>query len=265
MKDRCVMVCGMVVLSGCIQVGTEDIASRESDGGVPDGLAVDAGPARPPTGEPLPLPDCGGALGGGGVLAPDGGFGTIDGAVVGGDIGAAGAGAGSGHRPARLGDVVISELMVDPAAVADTQGEWIELHNPTGDMFDLQGCVIDDGGSALRAIADPFALAPGGFKAIARSASAGFATSATMPMSLGNTGDSVAISCDGVEIDRVVYGPGFPLASGKSMALDPGAMDALDNDGPGVWCLAAQPYGVDFGTPGKPNPDCFEADADGGV
>lgn len=257
----------VTLLVGCVQVAAEGTTSDDGDAGALFGLDVDAGPTRPATGEPLPLPDCGGALAGGPAAAWDGGATLADGGVAGGTSGAGGgaSGGGGGHRPVRFGDVVISELMVDPAAVADTQGEWIEVHNPTDAAFDLQGCVIDDGGSALRAIADPFALAPGGFKAIARSASAGFATSATMPMSLGNTGDSVAISCDGVEIDRVVYGPGFPLATGKSMALDSGALDAMSNDAPGVWCLAAQPYGVDFGTPGKPNPDCFEADADGGV
>lgn len=270
MRSRADIGCRIVAIvaiacAGCIQVAADGTATEEGDAGAPFGLDVDAGPSRPATAEPLPLPDCGGALGGGAGPAWDGGSASGDGGVVAGGSGGGAIGGGGGHRPARFGDIVISELMVDPVAVADTQGEWIELHNPTDEAFDLQGCVVDDGGSALRGIADPFALAPGGFKAIARSASAGFATSATMPMSLGNTGDSVAISCDGVEIDRVVYGPGFPLAAGKSMALDPLSQDAMSNDAPGAWCLAAQPYGVDFGTPGKPNPDCFATDADGGV
>jgi hypothetical protein len=255
-----VLVSAVTALSGCIQVASKEGAPEVDAGAL--GFEGDGGPGRPPTGEALPLPTCGdlpGTTGG-----PDGGWALVDGAVVAG--GGAGEGAETaGRRPARLGEVVISELMVDPAGVADTQGEWIELHNPTGETFDLQGCVVDDGGGALRALADPFALAPGGFKAIARSASAGFPTTVTMAMSLGNTGDSVAVSCDGVEIDRVTYAPGFPLAAGRSMALDSGALDAMSNDAPGAWCLAAAPYGVDFGTPGKPNPSCFDADIDGGT
>lgn len=259
-RGACLLIVGATAwLGACLRVETEADGPGEGDSGV-GGIGVDAGASRPPTGEGWPLPDCGGAISDHGPGALDAGAGPVGGGP------AAGPGGGTGgQRPVEFGQVVISELMVDPAAVSDTQGEWIELHNPTGTAWELQGCLIDDGGSTARAIADSFALAPGGYKAIARAASAGFPPAATMPMSLGNTGDAVAVSCDGVEIDRVVYGPGFPLAPGKSMALDSAALDGISNDAPGSWCLGTQSYGFDLGTPGKPNPDCFVVDEDAGI
>ena len=39
------------------------------------------------------------------------------------------------------GDVVITEIMNDPLALADYKGEWFELHNTTPSPIDLQGMV----------------------------------------------------------------------------------------------------------------------------
>ena len=39
------------------------------------------------------------------------------------------------------GDLVITELMVDPAGV-DTGGEWIEIFNTLGTPFDLKGLTL---------------------------------------------------------------------------------------------------------------------------
>jgi hypothetical protein len=111
-------------------------------------------------------------------------------------------------------------------------------------------------------------LAPGQYAVFARSAdpdlNGGLAPVETFDFGLNNSGDSVVLVCDGVEIDRVHYddGPDFPDAAGRSLSLDPGALDA--NDQGASWCLGATPYfrdpvGADrdnLGTPGAPNPPC---------
>jgi hypothetical protein len=43
--------------------------------------------------------------------------------------------------------LVISELLYDPAGVADADGEWIELYNPTFITVTLAGWRLSDGGS----------------------------------------------------------------------------------------------------------------------
>ena len=48
------------------------------------------------------------------------------------------------------GDLVITELMIDPAATTDLRGEWIEILNTTDERIDLKGMVVtDDSGSSF--------------------------------------------------------------------------------------------------------------------
>jgi hypothetical protein len=169
-------------------------------------------------------------------------------------------------RPSAAGQIVITEIMANPSAVSDTDGEWIELHNPSAiEALDLTGCAVDDGGKTPHAINMPLYLEPGAYVTIARSVNAGFAADLLLGISLSNDADTVALLCQGVAIDRVAYGPGFPLAPGASMSLDPGSIDAARNDTAAAWCLARVSYGSDLGTPGAPNPDCSDRDLDAGT
>ena len=52
-------------------------------------------------------------------------------------------------QAASPGDVIINEIMQNPAAVADAAGEWFELYNPTASDIDLDGWTILDNDSAV--------------------------------------------------------------------------------------------------------------------
>jgi hypothetical protein len=80
-------------------------------------------------------------------------------------------------------------------------------------------------------------------------------------LALTNTSDTVALLCDGVEIDRVSYDGTFPMRVGASLSLDPERMTPLENDDPASWCPGTADYGGDLGTPGLPNPSCWPSDA----
>lgn len=255
-------------VAGCVQLpeAPEGLVPFELDGSIVAELAADGGGGRPPTGEPYRGPECEpqsapDALamdaGGSGAAPPDPG---ADAATFGASDGESRTAA---RRPAVEGEVVITEVMSDPAAVRDDAGEWFELHNPSADrVLELSECVVDDGSASPRNLRGPLQLAPLGFAAVARGQDAGFVPDHAMSFSLGNTADVLALVCDGVVIDRVAYGPGFPLAPGASMALDPDATDAVSNDDPSVWCLSQAAYGADRGTPAAPNQDCEDGDAD---
>lgn len=43
------------------------------------------------------------------------------------------------------GDVLITEIMADPNAVSDADGEWLELYNNTDQAIDIAGWVLKDG------------------------------------------------------------------------------------------------------------------------
>jgi len=50
-------------------------------------------------------------------------------------------------RPLAPPAVVISEVMRNPAAVGDSDGEWFEVHNTTSAPVDLTGWTLTDGAS----------------------------------------------------------------------------------------------------------------------
>ena len=70
---------------------------------------------------------------------PTGGSGQAGAASGGAGQGGAGAApSGGGGASAGAATVVITEFMANPAAVADTEGEWIELTNPSTLDVDLR-------------------------------------------------------------------------------------------------------------------------------
>ncbi|MEE8058734.1 MAG: lamin tail domain-containing protein [Pseudomonadales bacterium] len=45
------------------------------------------------------------------------------------------------------GDLLLTEVMANPAAVSDTNGEWFEVLNTTNSSIDIDGLVLRDNGS----------------------------------------------------------------------------------------------------------------------
>ena len=69
-----------------------------------------------------------------------------------------------------VGDLLISEIMVDPAAITDTRGEWFELYNPGLDPINLRGLELGDDGSNRHRFDSDLLILPGEFLTLARSA-----------------------------------------------------------------------------------------------
>jgi hypothetical protein len=161
-------------------------------------------------------------------------------------------------------DIVINEIMNNPAAVADGSGEWFELYNPTGADIDINGWTIGDLDIDSHVIANggPLLVPAGGYLVLANNADP--ATNGGVPVDyaypagffLSNGADEVVLlDPAGAEVDRVEYdgGPAFPDPNGASMAL---ADPALDNNIGANWCTSSTPFGAgDLGTPGAAN-DC---------
>jgi hypothetical protein len=170
------------------------------------------------------------------------------------------------HTPsvAQPGDVVINEILQNPAAVSDTLGEWIEVYNNSGHIIDLNGWTLRDDGTDSHRIqhGGPLLLPPGGFLVLGRNADP--ATNGGVPVAypytgflLANTADEVVLlDGAGTEIDRVAYdgGAAFPNPDGASMALlSPGLDNSLGHN----WFVSASPWpgsAGDLGSPGSANP-----------
>ncbi|OGZ73902.1 MAG: hypothetical protein A2998_00905 [Candidatus Staskawiczbacteria bacterium RIFCSPLOWO2_01_FULL_37_25b] len=158
------------------------------------------------------------------------------------------------------GYVVINEIMQNPLAVSDTNGEWFELYNTTDYDIDMTGCVIRDKALNLHTITS-FIISAHTYSVLAKNGdtnqngglTANYVYSNT---TFNNTSDSIILDCDSVEIDRVDYdgGPEFPKPDGASMIL---GNPALNNNVGANWCVSTTPYGLgDLGTPGSLNDSC---------
>jgi predicted extracellular nuclease len=164
-------------------------------------------------------------------------------------------------EPQLVPELIINEIIQNPAAVYDSNGEWFELYNPTGSDIDIDGWTIEDNDYDSHVIANggPLIVPAGGYLVLGINAdtstnggvSVGYEYSG---ISLANGADELVL-VDGAlnEIDRVEYDDGatFPDPTGASMSLvDP----ALDNNVGGNWCTSTTPFGDgDLGTPGSEN------------
>ncbi len=168
------------------------------------------------------------------------------------------------ETPAASGDVVLSEIMSNPAALSDTNGEWFELHNPTSTPWNLNGCTIEDIGGTPHSttVGDDLRVDPGGYVTLASSANPGFSPDYNYAgaLVLADSGDEVVVTCSSTQLDSVAYdgGTNFPATEGKSKTLSPGALDTSANDDGVNWCNGSSSYGNigDYGTPGEANDPC---------
>lgn len=157
------------------------------------------------------------------------------------------------------GDLNFTEIMTNPDALSDSQGEWFELAAvDPAQAYDLTGCWIRDDGRDAITLADGVLVPAGAAITFARSADPGFTPTVVYGsgLTLANSEDELELVCDGQVIDRVAWKSGFPLRAGASMSLDPNQGDANSNDDPATWCLATLEYATDLGTPNGPNPPC---------
>lgn len=172
-----------------------------------------------------------------------------------------------------VGDLVITEIMADPAAVADAAGEWLEIFVARG--VDLNGVQIGTE-SASATVVTSTACAPvaaGTFLLFARgldpAENGGLpGVTADFGFALPNTGSAevpraILVRHKDRAIDRATY---ISTQPGVSMQLSANRLDASSNDVAASWCLspsrdaAGQPihrFGAgDAGTPAAPNELC---------
>ncbi|MBK8237309.1 MAG: hypothetical protein IPK74_17335 [Deltaproteobacteria bacterium] len=162
------------------------------------------------------------------------------------------------------GDLVISEVMANPAAVADANGEYFELAVLANiDLNGLELSTTDDGVATTlqQTLASPncLSVAAGSRALFVRDAT--MATNGGLPdgglvfgFGLVNSNDGLAVGVAGTIIDAVTWAT---VPSGASRNLDEGALDAAANDLDANWCAASSSYGAgDHGTPMATNDAC---------
>ena len=147
-----------------------------------------------------------------------------------------------------VSDLLISEVMANPASMSDSLGEWFELYNPTDSVINLRGLDLRDDGSNLHRFETDLLIPPQQYLTLARSATPGFVPDYVYDnFTLANSVDEIVFHDGLVELLRLDYGSGFSSA-GRSRELRQLPMFAANYD----LTLASLTYGVgDIGTPGS--------------
>jgi hypothetical protein len=217
----------------------------------------------------------GGTAGVGGSAGIGGSAGSGGTGGVGGSAGAGGTGGQPtpmGVTPTVAGQIVITELMHDTSGIADDNGEWFEVYNPSTTVtYDLLGCEARDVTPGV-IINVNLVLPPQTFKTLAVSAIPGFTPDfvytpvGVLPIvKFDNSGaDQAEIRCGGVTIDIFGYPTSLAGVGAHSFSVDPDHYSAVDNDVMANWCVARdsmvgdsyETSGSNFGTPGRPNTQC---------
>jgi len=156
-----------------------------------------------------------------------------------------------------VSDFLITEDMVNPAAVSDTSGEWFELFNPTNEAINLNRISIGDDGSNRQTIESDLLILPQHYLVLARNGdtdlNGGFSADYVYRnFSLSNSGDEIIFSDELIELLRFDYGSGFDeLGRTRSLQVLP-----MIDDNYQLTPLSLQ-YGLgDIGTPGTgPDPN----------
>ena len=157
------------------------------------------------------------------------------------------------------GDLLISEVMANPAAVTDSNGEWFEIFNASINPIDLNGLTISDDGSNSHIIntGEPFLIAPGEYFVLSNNSepesNGGFITDYVYSgFSLANSSDQIIIRNDSIEIAELEYS-GIPFGvAGISAELINQLINPQANDYGNTPNNIAFQYGDgDFGTPGS--------------
>lgn len=185
-------------------------------------------------------------------------------------------------QPPEPGDLIFSEINVDPSVVADEDGEWVELYNTSGYTLDISGYSFHDDAVDIWIFDASVTVAPHDYLVICANPDAtkngGIPCDAwfyrypngTEPtsglghgsgMAIANNDDELELTGpDGIDIDVFDYNDttSDPIEAGMSFGLDPGKLDGVSNDDVDNWCVQTSILsGVsEPGTPGAANDSC---------
>jgi len=156
-------------------------------------------------------------------------------------------------------NIIINEIMQNPSAVGDSEGEWFEIYNNSDEEIDLIGFTIKDNDTDSHLITEETPIAPYSFAVLGRNADT---TNGGVLLNYEYSGINLANGADeillidsyGITVDSVAYDGGstFPDPNGATMAL---LELNLDNTVGGNWVeYDSLTYGDgDYGTPGESN------------
>lgn len=162
---------------------------------------------------------------------------------------------------AGVGSIIVTEIMKNPSAVGDSDGEYFEVYNTTNSDIDMVGWDIKDADGQSHTITSSVVISANSYAVFGTNADTSVNNGITVDyqysnFNLSNGSDEVIIECTGTVIDAVYYTDAdFPDTAGVSMELSINAMSNTANDNGENWCNATMAINnsTDMGTPGEVN------------
>ncbi len=175
--------------------------------------------------------------------------------------GSSGSGGGDTTATGTAGDIIITEIMQNPSAVYDSDGEWFEIYNTTAEDIDINGWYIKDNDTDSHHISNggPLLVPAHSYFVLGRNANSSTNGGVTVDyeysgVDLANSADEIVLyASDGTtEIDRIEYdgGPNWPDPNGASMYFTGQATD--DNNAAANWDVSALAWDGSAGDAGSP-------------
>lgn len=176
------------------------------------------------------------------------------------------------ENEARFGDVIITELMIDPVHTSDDAGEWFELHNTTDRVINLRGWYLHGESGETWQFPSMFKINPGAYKIVGVNADEFYNGGVKVhvqwnrnKLELDNDGDRLALEVDERTIFDIEYdATSWDLVPGASLSLDGDHQDYVYGGNSAYWCAATSELGNgDYGSPVAVNDWCSDLDHDG--
>ena len=165
------------------------------------------------------------------------------------------------------GDLIVTEVMVNPSIATDPNGEWVELYNTTTtDIAICAGWTFADTTSTDRAVDTSFnVVVPAkGYATLAYESNTASNGGLVMDGEYHSTlnfsnsgGDTLTLKFNTVTIDTMTFTGSWPFGTGESMHLKASKHNATDNNTSTNWCKSTTAAGNgEKGTPGAAESGC---------
>lgn len=159
--------------------------------------------------------------------------------------------------PWLTGAVIITELMPNPAAVSDSNGEYFELYNADSGTIDLNGWTFQDNSAAIQTInqSGGLLIKPGQYLVLGvnddMSTNGGLSVDYDYSIfTLNNDTDQLQLyDAGGGLVDSIVYTASWGISPGASLSLK---STSLDNNSGENWCLESLAWSGSAGDKGTP-------------
>jgi hypothetical protein len=144
------------------------------------------------------------------------------------------------------GDLVITEIMFNPAFGSDSSSEWVEIWNASGGSVNINGLIVMETGGSDGEVTEDVIIAASSYMVLAVGDGTSFAYTSFVPdafygsLAFGNGGDEISLWAEGLQVDWAPsYGDDtLSFSAGESFQLDYMFEDAVSNDILSNWCVA---------------------------